>query len=108
MRIYEVDPEELRALAVDVFEPGLDPQDGLVAPVLITAGAPLAVGLLKSVDLLLLESAPAGDGGGGIAFGGGDFGQVLAYVTQAAPSFSLRGGTREIIRGIIARGLGLR
>ena len=40
--------------------------------------------------------------------GGGDFGQVLAYVTQAAPSFSLRGGTREIIRGIIARGLGLR
>ena len=26
----------------------------------------------------------------------------------AAPSFSLRGGTREIIRGIIARGLGLR
>ena len=39
---------------------------------------------------------------------GGDFGQTLAYVTQAAPSFSLRGGTREIIRGIIARGLGLR
>jgi len=26
----------------------------------------------------------------------------------SAPSFSLRGGTREIIRGIIARGLGLR
>jgi hypothetical protein len=25
-----------------------------------------------------------------------------------APSFSLRGGTREILRGIIARGLGLR
>ncbi len=39
---------------------------------------------------------------------GDDFGQALAYVTQAAPSFSLRGGTREIIRGIIARGLGLR
>ena len=33
---------------------------------------------------------------------------VLAYVTQAAPSFSLRGGTREVLRGIIARGLGLR
>jgi len=27
---------------------------------------------------------------------------------QHAPSFSLRGGTREILRGIIARGLGLR
>lgn len=40
--------------------------------------------------------------------GGGDHGQVLAYLTQMAPSFSLRGGTREILRGIIARGLGLR
>lgn len=33
---------------------------------------------------------------------------VLAYTIQHAPSFSLRGGTREILRGIIARGLGLR
>ncbi|OZA01241.1 MAG: acyl-CoA dehydrogenase [Rhizobiales bacterium 17-65-6] len=33
---------------------------------------------------------------------------VLAYTTLAAPAFSLRGGTREILRGIIARGLGLR
>lgn len=32
----------------------------------------------------------------------------LAFLTQASPSFSLRGGTREILRGIIARGLGLR
>lgn len=39
---------------------------------------------------------------------GTDFDQVLAYITQASRSFSLRGGTREIIRGIIARGLGLR
>jgi hypothetical protein len=34
--------------------------------------------------------------------------RVLAHLTQNAPSFSLRGGTREILRGIIARGLGLR
>jgi len=34
--------------------------------------------------------------------------RALAYVTQLAPSFSLRGGTREILRGVIARGLGLR
>ena len=34
--------------------------------------------------------------------------QVMAFLTQVAPSFSLRGGTREILRGIIARGLGLR
>lgn len=33
---------------------------------------------------------------------------VMSYTVQAAPSFSLRGGTREILRGIIAKGLGLR
>ena len=33
---------------------------------------------------------------------------VTAYLLQVAPSFSLRGGTREILKGIIARGLGLR
>lgn len=39
---------------------------------------------------------------------GSDHAQVLAYLTQLAPSFSLRGGTREILRGILARGLGVR
>jgi alkylation response protein AidB-like acyl-CoA dehydrogenase len=34
--------------------------------------------------------------------------QTLAYLLPAVPSFSLRGGTREILRGIIARELGLR
>jgi len=34
--------------------------------------------------------------------------RALAYVLQVCPSFSLRGGTREILRGVIARGLGLR
>lgn len=37
-----------------------------------------------------------------------DFQAVLAYTILNAPSFSLRGGTREILRGIVARGLGLR
>ncbi|MDD3799210.1 MAG: acyl-CoA dehydrogenase family protein [Novosphingobium sp.] len=37
-----------------------------------------------------------------------DLYRALLYVSQIAPSFSLRGGTREILRGIIARGLGLR
>lgn len=37
-----------------------------------------------------------------------DFVAVLAHVMLNAPSFSLRGGTREILRGIIARGLGVR
>lgn len=34
--------------------------------------------------------------------------RTLAYLEQVSPTFSLRGGTREILRGIIARGLGLR
>lgn len=37
-----------------------------------------------------------------------DLQQLLAHLMQNAPSFSLRGGTREVLRGIIARGLGLR
>lgn len=34
--------------------------------------------------------------------------RTLAYVAQIAPTYSLRGGTREILRSMIARGLGLR
>jgi alkylation response protein AidB-like acyl-CoA dehydrogenase len=34
--------------------------------------------------------------------------RTLAYLMQINPAFSLRGGTREILRGMIARGLGLR
>jgi acyl-CoA dehydrogenase len=36
------------------------------------------------------------------------FQRTLTYLLQTSPSFSLRGGTREILRGIIARELGLR
>ncbi|MDE1164416.1 MAG: acyl-CoA dehydrogenase family protein [Pseudomonas sp.] len=56
---------------------------------------------IPEVAHLLLEAEPRQQGGNAYA-------QVLAYLTQMAPSFSLRGGTREILRGIIARGLGLR
>jgi alkylation response protein AidB-like acyl-CoA dehydrogenase len=37
-----------------------------------------------------------------------DFVAVLAHTMMNAPSFTIRGGTREILRGMIARGLGLR
>jgi hypothetical protein len=40
--------------------------------------------------------------------GGDKLGELLAFLTQTVPTFSLRGGTREILRGIIAKGLGLR
>jgi acyl-CoA dehydrogenase-like protein len=36
------------------------------------------------------------------------FSGTLASVVLHAPSFTIRGGTREILRGVIARGLGLR
>lgn len=35
-------------------------------------------------------------------------GELLNFLLQSVPTYSLRGGTREILRGIIARGLGLR
>ncbi|TWC40213.1 alkylation response protein AidB-like acyl-CoA dehydrogenase [Pseudomonas sp. SJZ079] len=56
---------------------------------------------IPEVAQLLLEAEPR-------QAGGSEHAQVLAYLTQMAPSFSLRGGTREILRGIIARGMGLR
>lgn len=34
--------------------------------------------------------------------------ELLAYDTLHTPSFTLRGGAREVVRGIIARGIGLR
>ena len=43
-----------------------------------------------------------------LADAGTDFQQVLGNLMLLAPSFSLRGGTLEILRGIIARGLGVR
>ncbi|MEX1667275.1 acyl-CoA dehydrogenase family protein [Zhongshania guokunii] len=56
---------------------------------------------LPEIAQLLCDAEPT-------ASGGTDYALVLAHLTQQAPSFSLRGGTREILRGIIARGLGLR
>lgn len=39
---------------------------------------------------------------------GEPFVEALARAVLTSPSFTIRGGTREILRGIIARGLGLR
>lgn len=50
----------------------------------------------------LLDAEPRADAGAS------EYQKVLAHLVQSAPSFSLRGGTREILRTIIARGLGLR
>ena len=36
------------------------------------------------------------------------FEEALRYATLIAPKLTIQGGTREVLRGIIARGLGLR
>jgi acyl-CoA dehydrogenase len=45
---------------------------------------------------------------GGQAAPGSSLETAMRYTTMASVSFSLRGGTREILRGMIAKGLGLR
>jgi len=39
---------------------------------------------------------------------GPSYGELLGLAMLRAPSFTIRGGTREVLRGMIARGLGLR
>ncbi|MBL8386181.1 MAG: acyl-CoA dehydrogenase family protein [Burkholderiales bacterium] len=69
-----------------------------------------AAALVKDQGALVEQAMPdiAHDLFGGAAAPGSALAHALAYTTLAVPSFSLRGGTREILRGIIARGLGLR
>ena len=50
---------------------------------------------------LLFPLSPRLDGAGGID-------ELLSDTVLRAPGFTIRGGTREILRGMIARGLGLR
>jgi acyl-CoA dehydrogenase len=68
--------------------------------------------LVKDLGVDLEQDTPALlsdllDCGPGLARDGG-LDDALAFLTQTAPTFSLRGGTREIMRGMTARGLGLR
>jgi alkylation response protein AidB-like acyl-CoA dehydrogenase len=77
---------------------GRDP--ALAAAVVKDLGATFEQQLPQIVQAVatksMLEAAPI------------DLSGILEYLLQASPAFSLRGGTREILRGIIARGLELR
>jgi acyl-CoA dehydrogenase len=66
--------------------------------------------LIKDQGALMEQSIPEMASDYFAAEGRNDpaFVEAIDYLTVAAPSFSIRGGTREILRGIIARGLGLR
>lgn len=77
--------------------------DGGVAPAHEAA-------LVKLLGVDFEQGLPAilqdlGDGEPGL---GDDLGAVLGHLLSIAPSFSLRGGSREILLDIVARGLGLR
>jgi acyl-CoA dehydrogenase len=69
-----------------------------------------AAALVKDQGALVEQAMPdiAHDLFGGALEPGSPLEQAMRYTTLAAPSFSLRGGTREILRGIIAKGLDLR
>ena len=70
----------------------------------------VASALVKDQGALVEQAMPdiAHDLFGGQIEPGSSLEQALRYTTLAAPSFSLRGGTREILRGIIAKGMDLR
>jgi acyl-CoA dehydrogenase len=70
----------------------------------------LPAALVKDQGALVEQAMPdlAHDLFGGAIDPDSPLDQALRYTTLAAPSFSLRGGTREILRGIIAKGLDLR
>jgi len=70
----------------------------------------LAAALVKDQGALVEQAMPdlAHDLFGGQVAPDSSLEHALRYTTLAAPSFSLRGGTREILRGIIAKGLDLR
>ncbi|HVV64286.1 MAG TPA: acyl-CoA dehydrogenase family protein [Rhizomicrobium sp.] len=68
----------------------------VAAAVVKDLGTTLEQDIPRSVQALAPESADE------------PFRRTLSYLLQTSPSFSLRGGTREILRGIIARELGLR
>ena len=80
-----------------MLEAGDDP--ALQAAVVKDLGAVLEQEIPETARLLLdAEESDAME----------DFRSALAQTMLLSPAYSLRGGTREILRGIIAKGLGLR
>ena len=113
VRVLGADPSERAAVAVGRLVAHVATLRRLSRSVagMLAAGEDPAVqaALVKDLGALLEQEIPE------IArqlvppeLGDESYDAVLAYLTQHAPSFSLRGGTREILRGIVARGLGLR
>ncbi len=70
----------------------------------------LAASVVKDQGALMEQAIPniAHDKFGEHIGTGSNLEKVMNFLLMASPSFSLRGGTREILRGIIAKGMGLR
>ncbi|MEH6515163.1 MAG: acyl-CoA dehydrogenase family protein [Halioglobus sp.] len=72
----------------------------------------LAASMVKDLGACFEQNLPhtvqAGLGGSLPLARDTDLNETLSYLLKATPAFSLRGGTREILRGIIAKGLGLK
>jgi alkylation response protein AidB-like acyl-CoA dehydrogenase len=68
----------------------------------------VAAALVKDLGTTLEQDIPRAVQALAPATSDEPFQRTLTYLLQTSPSFSLRGGTREILRGIIARELGLR
>ncbi len=91
----------LRRLSRSVTAMLQDKQDaGLQAAIVKDVGA-LFEQAMPDIARELIDAEPD-------PLAAGAYASVLANITLNAPSWSLRGGTREILRGIIARGLGTR
>ena len=106
------DPRHAVALGRIVAHYGTLRQMSLGVAVMLSRGEnpALAAALVKDQGALVEQAMPdvAHDLFGGRVTPGSTLDQSMRYTTLAVPSFSLRGGTREIMRGMIAKGLDLR
>lgn len=106
------DPRHAVAIGRIVAQYGTLRQMSLgVAGMLARGESPaVAAAAVKDQGALVEQAMPdvAHDLFGGRVEPGSTLDQAMRYTTLAVPSFSLRGGTREILRGILAKGLGLR
>jgi alkylation response protein AidB-like acyl-CoA dehydrogenase len=92
--------EALRRMSLSVggaLEAGADPS--VQAAVVKEAGTRQEQEIVESCRMLAAEPRLRG---------GTPIEELLAQAVLATPGFTLRGGTNEILRGIVARGLGLR
>lgn len=111
----EADPDDARhavALGRVVAQYGALRQMSLGVAGMLSRGEnpALAAALVKDQGALVEQAMPdlAHDLFGGRVVPGSTLDQAMHYTALAAPSFSLRGGTREIMRGMIAKGMDLR